>query len=81
MRIQERYNLQHGSPENKRFSAADYTSDRSIIDQYILARVQTRNNIEERIILDPSAYDSLVDKAAEDIAKQLEHILTDIMIV
>ena len=70
MTIEARYNLQRGIPEDKRYSATDYTSDGSLIDQYILAKVQMRNRIAERIILNPAAYDALVDQAARDIEKK-----------
>ncbi len=74
MTIQARFNLQRGIPENKLFPATDYTSDGSLIDQYILAKVQMRNNSQERIILDPAAYDALVDQAAHDIEKKVDEL-------
>ena len=74
MTIEARYNLQRGKAENKHFPATDYSSDGSLIDQYILARVQMRNNAGDRIILDPAAYDALVDQAAKDIVKGVERL-------
>lgn len=74
MTIEARYNLQRGIPENRLFPATDYTSDGSLIDQYILAKVQMRNNGQERIILDPAAYDALVNQAANDIEKEVEKL-------
>ena len=75
MTIEARYNLQRGKAQNNRFSATNYTSDGSLIDQYILARVQLRNNAGNRIILDPAAYDALVDQAAKDIEKRVYDLL------
>lgn len=77
MTIQARLNLQRGVPENKLFPATDYTSDGSLIDQYILARVQKRDNAEDRIILDSAAYDALVNQAARDIEKEVEKLFKD----
>ena len=77
MTIEARYNLQRGIAENKLFPATDYTSDGSLIDQYILAKVQMRNNAGNRIILDPAAYDALVDQAAKDIEKKVEDLFKD----
>lgn len=77
MTIEARYNLQRGIAENKHFPATDYTSDGSLIDQYILAKVQMRNNAGNRIILDPSAYDALVNQAARDIEKEVEKLFKD----
>ena len=77
MTIEARYNLQRGKAENNLFPAADYSSDGSLIDQYILARVQMRNNAGDRIILDPAAYDALVDQAAKDIEKKVEDLFKD----
>ena len=77
MTIQARLNLQRGVPENKLFPATDYTSDGSLIDQYILARVQKRDNAGDRIILDAAAYDALVNQAAKDIEKELDKLLKD----
>ena len=77
MTIQARLNLQRGIPENKLFPATDYTSDGSLIDQYILARVQKRDNAGNRIILDAAAYDALVNQAAKDIEKELDKLLKD----
>ena len=74
MNIQARYNLQRGTPENKRFPATDYTSDGSLIDQYILARIQSRKNGQDRIILNPAAYDALVNQAAKDIVTEVEKL-------
>lgn len=74
MTIEARYNLQKGVTENKFFPATDYTSDGSLIDQYILAKVQMRNNAGNRIILDSAAYDALVDQAAKDIEKKVEDL-------
>ena len=77
MTIQARLNLQRGVPENKLFPATDYTSDGSLIDQYILARVQKRDNAGDRIILDAAAYDALVNQAARDIEKELDKLFKD----
>lgn len=77
MTIQARLNLQRGVPENKLFPATDYTSDGSLIDQYILARVQKRDNAGDRIILDAAAYDALVNQAAKDIEKELDKLFKD----
>ena len=77
MTIQARLNLQRGVPENKLFPATDYTSDGSLIDQYILARVQKRDNAGDRIILDVAAYDALVNQAAKDIEKELDKLFKD----
>ena len=77
MTIQARLNLQRGIPENKLFPATDYTSDGSLIDQYILARVQKRDNAGNRIILDAAAYDALVNQAAKDIEKELDKLFKD----
>lgn len=77
MTIEARYNLQRGKAENNRFSATDYASDGSLIDKYILAKIQMRNNIEERIILDPAAYDALVNQAAKDIEKKVVDFFKD----
>ena len=77
MTIQARLNLQRGVPENKLFPATDYTSDGSLIDQYILARVQKRDNAGDRIILDSAAYDALVNQAAKDIEKEVEKLFKD----
>lgn len=71
MTIESRYNLQRGAAAENRFSTADFSSDGSLIDKYILAKVQTRNNAEDRIILNPSAYNALVDQAAKDIEKKV----------
>ena len=59
-----RYNLQRGVKENSRFSSTNYASDFGLIDEYILAKVQMRQNRQERIILDPAAYNSLMYQAA-----------------
>lgn len=77
MTLQARWNLQRGVPENKIHSATDYTSDGSLIDQYILAKVQVRNKMQERIILDPAAYNALVDQAAADIGKRVEDLFKE----
>lgn len=74
MTIEARYNLQRGKAENHHFPATDYSSDGSLIDQYILARVQMRNNAGDRIILDPAAYDALVNQAAKDIVTEVEKL-------
>ena len=36
-----------------------------------------RNNAGDRIILDPAAYDALVDQAAKDIEKKVEDLFKD----
>ena len=77
MTLQARLNLQRGVPENKLFPATDYTSDGSLIDQYILARVQKRDNAGDRIILDAAAYDALINQAARDIEKELDKLFKD----
>ena len=77
MTTEARYNLQRGIKQNNLFPATDYSSDGSLIDQYILARVQMRNNAGDRIILDPAAYDALVDQAAKDIEKKVEDLFKD----
>ena len=48
-----------------------------MIDQYILARVQKRDNAGDRIILDSAAYDALVNQAAKDIEKEVEKLFKD----
>ena len=75
MTIEARYNLQRGKAQNNRFPATNYTSDGSLIDQYTLAKVQMRNSAGDRIILDPSAFDALVDQAAKDIEKKVYDLL------
>ena len=77
MILEARYNLQRGIAENKRFPATDYTSDGSLIDEYILAKVQMRNNAGNRIILDPAAYNALVDQAAKKKEKKVEDLFKD----
>ena len=74
MTIYARYNLQRGVPEDKRFSGTDYTSDGSLIDSYILAKVQMRKSGGNRIILDANAYDALVNQAATDIVKEIQKL-------
>ena len=77
MTAEARYNLQRGSAQNKHFPATDYSSDGSLIDQYILARVQMRNNAGDRIILDAAAYDALINQAARDIEKEVAMFFKD----
>lgn len=42
MTVEARVNLQKGVPEDKRFPATDYTSDGSLMDNYLLMSVNAR---------------------------------------
>ena len=77
MTIETRYNLQRGKEENKRSFTHVSTSNEDLIDKYILAKVQMRNNAGNRIILDPAAYNSLVDQAAKSITKKVVDYLKE----
>ena len=72
MDIYTRYSFQKGN--SNKYLSGNYSSDFNIIDQYILAKVQKKNNAQERIILDPAAYNALVDQVARDIEKAVEQV-------
>ena len=76
MTIAARWNLQHGVPENKTYTHTNYNIE-SELDAYILAKVQLRNSLENRIILNPAAYNALMDQAAADIEKKLDDLFKD----
>ena len=48
MTVEARVNLQKGVPEDKRFPATDYTSDGSLMDNYLLMSVNARKQILDR---------------------------------
>ena len=72
MTIQARLNLQRGISENRLYPATNYTSDGSLIDEYVLAKVRAKEQNQERLILNPAAYDAFINQAAADIIKQVE---------
>ena len=76
MTIEARWNLQHGIPENKTYSHTTYNIE-SPLDAYILAKVQLRNGQGDRLIMDPAAYDTILDQAAKDIEKKIDDLLKD----
>lgn len=42
MTVAARYNLQRGVPENKMYEHTNYTSDGSVLDNWILAQMKAR---------------------------------------
>ena len=70
--IYTRYVYQRGN--GSKYLSSNYNSDFNIIDQYILAKVQMKNGGMDRIILDPAAYNALVDQVARDIEKAVEQV-------
>ena len=74
MTLEARWNIQHNKKENKSYEWTDYTPD-SLLDRYILAKVEVRRNGEERIILDADAYNELIQTVEKNIQKALDSVL------
>jgi len=72
MTIEARYNLQKGVPEDRRNAATTYTSDGSLSDEYILAKVQIKQKFA-------SHESSQKDNEKVYISKELQQNLNNIV--
>ena len=75
MTKQALWNLQHGVPENKFNSATNYTAD-SMLDKWVLQRVQMRDSI--KLIIDEKNQEEYENRVAERIAKKIDNELEKI---
>lgn len=74
MNLVARWNLQHNVKEDKSYQWTDYTPEDSL-DRYILAKVEIRNGLNDRLIMDANAYNGVIIQITEDIEKALEGII------
>ena len=76
MTIQARWNIQHGIIENRDYEWTNYSVEDEI-DSYILAKIEIRNKYgnSNRIILDESAYDTIINNVEKNIEKAIDDLL------
>lgn len=75
MTVQALYNLQRGGSENKLYPQNNYTPESSF-DRYVLAKVATRDKY--RLIIDKEKQDEYENNIANNMAKKIEKLVTDI---
>lgn len=64
MDIYQRYRIQKNQQNN-------FFNNNSAIDNYILAKIQMSDN-SQRIILDPEAYDAMIESAAAAFVRRIQ---------